>query len=195
MNYDFGVGRIYVFKTSHILLVSLLFGIYYLIHLRKKKYSIYKNLIILSLWIYIYSVLAITLEPIPLNLAAIKCEQVVKGTRELWNLIPFYEFNYSFVRRQFILNMIMLFPFGVLIPLYKKNITFKKFFIYLLSLVLFIEFTQLAFCLVFDARSWFFDVNDIMANLIGGVIGYYSIELLKPLIFRFVDEKAIYGCE
>lgn len=106
------------------------------------------------------------------------------------NLIPFKEiFRYEFGTRLFykniVGNILLFLPFGLFISSYIN--TKKVFPILILTLVssLSIELTQRAIGRVFD-------IDDIILNIIGGLLGYYIYKFLNsirrklPSIFKKV---------
>ena len=95
------------------------------------------------------------------------------------NLIPFKEiFRYSFGSRLFVKNiignMVMFIPYGFFVGCYVKKTNWKTTFILVLVASLVIESTQLAIGRVFD-------VDDIILNVFGGMIGYLGYHLLDKL--------------
>lgn len=90
------------------------------------------------------------------------------------NLIPFSDgFSLSFI-----LNIFLFIPFGFLCPFISKTFErAKTIFLIGLGLSAFIEFTQL-FTLYRVS-----DINDLMTNVIGTMIGYLCFRLLAKLKF------------
>ena len=92
------------------------------------------------------------------------------------NFIPFremfrYEFGTGLFFKNVVGNMIMFLPFGFFVS-YFLNLD-KIRYIFILSLVssLSIETTQMVIGRVFD-------VDDIMLNIIGGILGYFIYRIL-----------------
>lgn len=110
------------------------------------------------------------------------------------NFMPFKEiFRYSFGSRLFIKNvvgnMIMFMPYGFFITYFVK--TKKVYIIMLLSLILSvtIETTQLIIGRVFD-------IDDIMLNLVGAVIGFLIFRLfdiLEDKLPKFLKKNTYYA--
>lgn len=95
------------------------------------------------------------------------------------NFIPFKEIlRYNFGSRLFIKNiignMVMFVPYGFFVSLYGKTVNWKSAFglVFIASVV--IESTQLAIGRVFD-------VDDILLNVSGGMIGYFGYYLLNKI--------------
>ncbi|MDD6879143.1 MAG: VanZ family protein [bacterium] len=95
------------------------------------------------------------------------------------NFIPFREIlRYDFGSRLFIKNIIgnviMFVPYGFFVEYYCKSDKLKSvlWLVFIASLV--IETTQLAIGRVFD-------VDDVLLNVIGGVLGYYIYRIINKL--------------
>ena len=71
-------------------------------------------------------------------------------------------------------NLLMFIPMGILLSLCLKSISRKDMFKYALLIPLAIEVIQLVV-----GRS--FDIDDLVMNFLGIVIGYYIVELVKKL--------------
>ena len=151
---------------SVVILVS--FRICYIIK-KQEKFVFYKELLMLSFVIYILCLF-----------------QVVTFTDDVaWstnNFIPFKEISrYSITSRLFLKNvignMIMFLPFGFFISYYLENK--KPYLTLLLTLIasIAIELVQLSIGRVFD-------VDDILLNLCGGLLGF----ALYYLLFK-ISEK------
>lgn len=104
------------------------------------------------------------------------------------NFTPFSTINrYSTFDRQVVGNLIMLFPFGIYLPLlYRKLRKLSGFFAILLSSFLVsvgIESLQLAT----SYRST--DVDDIMLNTAGACLGFMVYQLIKIIVASGNKEK------
>ncbi|MEG0022284.1 MAG: VanZ family protein [Bacilli bacterium] len=95
------------------------------------------------------------------------------------NFIPFKEmFRYDFGTRLFIKNIIgnivLFIPYGFFIGYYLKLEKFKLSFLLTLVVSITIETTQLAIGRVFD-------IDDILLNVIGGLLGTYVYTVLSKI--------------
>ena len=89
---------------------------------------------------------------------------------------PFY-CNFSFY--QVFFNVVMTIPFGMYLRYYFQC-SFKKTLVFSFLLTLFCEVTQLTGLFFIYPRSYrMFDVDDLMANTLGGVLGFL---LVKPFM-------------
>ncbi len=131
----------------------------------KMHLTLYKELLMLSFVIYIVCLF-----------------QVVTFQDVAWsgnNFIPFKEMTrYSFGSRLFFKNvlgnMIMFMPYGFFSAYYLK-LDKKRVAFFLIALVsVSIELTQMAIGRVFD-------VDDIILNIIGGMLGYFIYIALEKL--------------
>lgn len=110
------------------------------------------------------------------------------------NLVPFEEiFRYKVGSSMFIYNVlgnILLFlPFGYFVARYIKSKSFYQIFIVSLITSFTIELLQVKM-----GRS--FDVDDIILNVIGGILGYFlyvSLNAIKSHLPRFLQSDFIYN--
>jgi glycopeptide antibiotics resistance protein len=146
----------------------------------KEKVILYKELLALLFVIYILCLFYV-----------VTFQDVSWSTS---NFIPFQEMlRYDFGSRLFIKNvlgnMLLFIPYGFFMAYYLK--LKKPYSIFILSLIVSctIEFTQLLIGRVFD-------VDDILLNLIGGMIGYLLFKLLediKDLLPSILKKPIIYN--
>lgn len=110
-----------------------------------------------------------------------------------YNLVPFEEIRRFIVYRDYVSteafllnlmgNLFVFFPIGVLVPLWRtKKTGGLRIFIYTFLFTLSIETTQLV------TRVGVFDVDDLMMNTLGGMLGWlcYCIALR---IFRYLQKR------
>ncbi len=110
------------------------------------------------------------------------------------NFVPFKEiFRYQLFSSSFIKNvignMIMFMPYGFFISYYLK--LDKKSYVILMSLLISvtIEITQLVIGRVFD-------VDDILLNVIGGILGYFIYRIIhnfKDMLPNFLKNDIFYN--
>lgn len=129
------------------------------------------------MYIYISLVLYVTLMPVIVSIPFI-----FNHPYKPMNMIPFDDYfsGRGDTVRQIILNVIMMIPFGFLLPIVKKrNILSILFRIFLFSMG--IELTQ---PLINGFRSA--DITDLITNTIGGLLGYLLYLIFKPLINKIM---------
>lgn len=91
-------------------------------------------------------------------------------------ITPSYVF--SFIKNIFG-NMILFLPMGYFLPcIFNKFSKVKIYIIINFLLSLFIEITQVIFML------GLFDVDDIILNILGAVIGFYLFDLIRKIKFN-----------
>lgn len=153
---------------------ALLFGIVILVvvelilFIRKNKIT--RNIIIGLLIMYITLALSVTLFPIPFQ------EMYESGYTH--NFIPFKSIISSIDAgiRPFISsvlgNIVLTMPFGFLMTILAKNKSFKMMIIYIVCFSLAIEALQ--FCIGLVVGYWYrnVDIDDLILNTIGGIIGW-----------------------
>lgn len=104
------------------------------------------------------------------------------------NLIPFdwvyttYTMGISNGIKQFILNIILFIPLGVLLPMsYRKFDDFKKVLGIGVISVLLIETSQLIIGRIFD-------IDDIIANTLGSIAGYCFFSIIRDMLSRITKK-------
>lgn len=189
-------------KTAMILfpVIALIFTIPFILHQYHKYGSIHKLrvLIIYSFILYFMTIYFLVILPLP------KIEDVVYQEGMI-RLIPF-TFLSDFLRESSLVlsdpstylkalkepcfytvafNILMTVPFGMYLRYYFKC-SFQKTFLYSFLLSLFFELTQLTgLYFIYPYPYRFFDVDDLMMNSLGGVLGY----LLMGLFIRFLPSR------
>jgi glycopeptide antibiotics resistance protein len=92
---------------------------------------------------------------------------------------------------QVVFNVFLMIPFGMFLRYYFRARWFKCL-VYSLGLSLFFEITQVtAIYGIFDYPYRLFDVDDLMTNTAGGMLGYIAAEWLSSLLPRIdkLDER------
>lgn len=140
-----------------------------------KKYSNENLFSRTVMYCYIVMVLYVTLMPFTLPLE-IKNNLFI----ETANFIPFRDLRlgYHGAVREIYLNIIMMVPFGFLLPLIKKRGLVRTVLAtFLFSLL--IESTQLLSVWFGSAATRIFDVTDLITNTLGGLIGFLLFIILR----------------
>lgn len=146
---------------------------------QSERYSVFQYITLITLGIYLLSVLALTTFPIEVNWGMYK-------NQTSWlsriNPIPILTIDLA----TFVLNIIMFIPFGVYqwLVMRKDKISWEPVVVGSLLFSICIEIVQLLMYIIFNsARS--VDVNDLIANTLGGVVGFYTIKWIsKNTYFR-----------
>lgn len=89
----------------------------------------------------------------------------------------------------FIMNIVAFIPFGIFLPIISKNKHAKNFFYTLLSTL---QFTLLIELCQLMMKVGTFDVDDILLNTIGGIIGYLVFGIAY-LLFKLMRKVYSHG--
>lgn len=148
--------------------------LYALVFFKKwKTLSKSKFLINTLMYLYITLVLYVTLMPIIISLPF-----MFNHSYTPMNMMPFDDYisKRGDTVRQILLNVIMMMPFGFLLPMVKKQ-TILSCLVWTFLFSLGIEVLQ---PLISSARAA--DVTDLITNTFGGFLGYLLYLTFKPLI-------------
>ena len=118
--------------------------------------------------------------------------QEAAGIGTIWDLITYGKLDNSINLIPFSsegamtynLNIIMFMPFGFLLPLIWKNFRNAKKVV----LMGFLMSLAIEICQLFNLRAT--DIDDLMMNTLGAVIGYFIWKLTKRL-FKNINHKSI----
>ena len=191
----------YVFsiKTSIMFfpIIACLFTIPYILKQYHKYGSINKlrTLIVYSFILYMMTIYFLVILPLP------DISEVVNNKFE-YNLIPFSFINDIIKETSFnimipstylkaltehciyvvIFNILMTVPFGMYLRYYYKS-SFKKVLFLSFFLSLFFELTQLTgLYFIYPKPYRLFDVDDLLLNTTGGVLGYFLFGLIEKYL-------------
>lgn len=193
----------YAIKTAILLfpIVALLFTIPYIIY-QYHKYgavSSYRSIIVYSFLLYLMVAYFLVILPLP------DIETVSMMKTPSYNLIPLHFISEIFSLSTFsvsdfatyfptlknpvvyeaVFNVFLTVPFGVYLHYYFE-FDFKKTLFYSFCLTLFFELTQLSGLYFIYPRGYrVFDVDDLILNTLGGVIGY----LLAFIPLKFLPTR------
>lgn len=134
------------------------------------------------MYVYLVFVLYFALMPVITSLPT-----AFNHSYQPMNLTPFVDVvnergNYM---EQIGLNIVMMIPFGFLLPLMKPGeMNLMKVMLYTFLLSLAIELLQ-----PFFLRSS--DITDIITNVVGGLVGYVAYLALRPLLEKILGRLKI----
>lgn len=162
------------FPTTLPLFLLLIFPYYkYLIRGKSTSEKVLRCL----LFIYLFVLTDLTQAPFPYNYQAL--EHIAHFHQFRYNIVPLNSFH----QMQFFLNIILFIPFGILVPLNLKDFKFSHIifigFICSLGIEIFQLFTS---ALYLNVRS--FDVDDIITNTLGTLVGYVILILLRKIYLK-----------
>ncbi len=180
--------------------IAFIFTVPYMIYCYRKYGSIIfiRVLIVYSFILYMMCAYFLVILPLPDH------KVVAALTTPRVQLIPF-QFVADIIKEtiksgiinraiiQVSFNIILTVPFGMYLRYYFKC-SFKKTVILTFCLSLFYELTQLSGLYFIYARGYrLFDIDDLMLNTLGGLVGYYAVTpLLKMLPTRKqIDDKSL----
>lgn len=198
-------------KTAVILfpIIALLFTVPFILHQYHKYGSInsYRVLIVYSFILYMICIYFLVILPLPNR------EEVTKSVREMMRLVPF-SFVGDFLRESslvvgdprtylraltepcvytVVFNVLMCIPFGMYLRYYFEC-SFKRTLILTFCLSLFFELTQLSgLYFIYPHPYRLFDVDDLIVNTLGGIIGYLLMGWIGKILptREDIDKKSL----
>lgn len=183
--------------------IALIFTLPYIIYNYRKYGSIFsiRIVIIYSFILYLMTVYFLVILPLPsfseVSVLTTKSAQLIPFNfikdiiKQYYNMSLSYNSpitcivnNKAFL--QVLFNLLMTVPFGMYLRYYFK-FSLKKTVLFSFLLSLFFELTQLSGLYFFYPRSYrLFDVDDLIINTLGGVIGYF---IIKPFYKVLPDRE------
>ncbi len=178
----------------------ILLGIYCIVSFlfyRKKETTLIKQLLNLSFFIYAILVISVTLFPIPIDKRLIQ-SMIETSTITKNNFIPFssiytsFDFNsIGILVKQIGGNVLLLMPLGFYAPLMWHRFRKIKLIILLGFLTsLGIESLQFLISGIIGVTYRSFVVDDIILNTLGTIIGFWIVNLLRPLLIKIINNIA-----
>lgn len=160
----------------------------------KAKISLSKHILFFIISCYITLVIAVTLFPLPISKEFIELMRV--QTISANNFIPFNSINdllsnssVSIILRNILGNIVLLLPFGFFLPCLSKKLNYiRRVFIGSLIFSMIIESSQFIISLILGYSYKVTDIDDLILNVIGGILGY-AIFKLCSMIFKLDNSK------
>lgn len=132
--------------------------------------------------------LTLTLFPVPIESDAIEMTPYYNA----FNFIPFHSI-YSYILEAFhgtyqgliiqvFGNIFLFIMVSIVINWFLTSITFKKSFIICLSLSVIIKFIQCILGFILNNFYRSIDIDDIILNTLGGILGYYLYKVFSSSI-------------
>ena len=166
-------------------LIPLFVLFYFVYYLKKLKFKSKKDILEFTIF-YIIAVILIDLTQAPVAYSKEAFDHIHSSHQFRYNVIPFA----SASQKQFYLNIILFIPLGMALTYFRKNIKWHHVISIGLLSSLLIELTQLLTSVLYiNVRS--FDVDDILTNTLGALIGYIIIKLYR-LCIKKTDTMGIY---
>ena len=156
------------------------------------KRKAFSRKILVSLFIaYITVVVSITIFPIIID------SEFMDMNDKSINIIPFSTImnlisnsTATTIVLQIIGNIIMAVPYGVAIPFLVKRKKWYNYLIYTLAFPIAIELTQLFICLLSNSFYRTADIDDVILNSIGILIGYGVYKILPRFIKEYFGDNS-----
>ncbi|KGL40868.1 hypothetical protein BMT55_16400 [Listeria newyorkensis] len=178
--------------AKDLLLVALIIYAFFLIRWIRKKEPIEKIIFKSCMFIYISGVVGYTIFPIMTNSRLIEDTRLFREGVSGINIIPFAtiweiymysgDMDVSQGIFQVVANIIMFVPLGCLYPLCSKyKVSWKRMFLLAVALSVSIELLQLLQNIFYQVAFKYVDVDDLIWNVSGGLIGYALFRLCKPI--------------
>lgn len=160
--------------------------------IKKNKGNAIKVVYILLFWVYIVSFIGLVFFPIITGMK-------IKNFKPAINLIPFntiqemWGYGFSKFFKQIIGNILLFAPMGALVPLlFEKFNKWKKIILLGLCISFSVELIQLSMDLISKYNIKVCDVDDVILNVIGIIIGFiFKIILIKFIPNRYEGNKKL----
>ncbi|GGE79809.1 VanZ family protein [Priestia taiwanensis] len=173
------------FHNFTIVLLFFIFSIILCIYeyVKKKKNSFFT--IVYKYSCILYGIFLIKYVFLPLTMFPDEFEKEIVSTFPYYQLIPLATITETIQETgnfvQIIGNAVLLFPLGVYLGLLdKKAISFKYVFLKITIITVSIETIQLMINFLTQYPNKIFDIDDIILNIPGGLLGWIIIKYLAP---------------
>lgn len=177
----------------------VVFIITFLVRIIKKEHRI--RLCYIGI-IELYIMLLISVTIFPIRIIPSEMRTGKNSILDFCQLIPFKDIidivkNSGIINIQLIGNIILLMPMPVLIGYLSKKVNYKVLFFKSILFSFGIEIIQLIIDILLSYPSRIFDVDDIILNGIGILIGMIIFKILKEQqkIYDFIGEKIVWNTQ
>lgn len=173
-----------------ILMIPCLFILY---NCSKKKYSNLEKFMIVSFYIYLIFLFSKTFLPLPIN----ELDKIIfKNMAIKNNYIPFKSIieiittsTNNVIIYQIGGNILLTIPLGFFLPIIYKNINLAKAMKIGLAVAVGIEIMQGVVSKIIGIQYRSIDVDDILLNIIGTIIGYLIYKIFNKIIYNKVSNR------
>lgn len=156
---------------------NLLYFCFVIYHGIKKKYSYCYYLFSIVMAIYLNNVIKLVYFPILIE------------SVDVWGQLDYYmDFSLNFREmggaKQVVGNLIVTVPFGILLPF----LVYKMRNIHKMIIVVFscgLELLQIFIIAIFHSVTLYFDIKDLLLNVIGGLAGYGLFCCLAMIVRKY----------
>ncbi|MBC1475421.1 VanZ family protein [Listeria grandensis] len=178
--------------AKDILLIAPIIYLFFLFQWIRKKESIEKIVFKSFMFIYLTGVVGYTMFPIMANSMLIEDTRALREGVSGINVVPFATIWEIYIYSgdmdvsqgifQVVANVIMFIPLGCLYPLCSKyKVGWKRMFLIVITLSMSIELLQLLQNILYQSAFKYVDIDDLIWNVSGGMIGYGLFRLCKPI--------------
>lgn len=170
-----------IFNTT-IWLIGIVLVLAILLILRRLYHRSLTELLVTALFgIYLLNVIKYTFFPFPVDPQLLELMRITGGDKGMvrLNLIPFHSQFYDsiLVDKSNYLNVLMTIPYGLLLPLL-ISMTTRRMLLFAVGIGLVIETLQGIIDLLLGFTYRTVDVNDIIFNFTGAMLGWAILRLL-----------------
>ena len=175
--------------------ICLIIFIPFVISKIRKRHSLFQHAVFLAFFVYLCTVAKIVFFPIPVDTDFIK--QFIDTTTIRYNLIPMsFLINYfsenslvhSLQVRESAKNVLLFLPMGFLLPLVLRMKVQYRWIVFIGALVsISIELSQLLLDYLLIISYRVVDINDIIMNTLGTIIGLGLLLLFEQIARRFLQ--------
>lgn len=177
-------------RASFIYLVSMPIYLFILVINAKKRVSFKKHIIVFLTFVYCLAVISVTLFPLPIQKSLLESRRSPDYPNPKHNLVPIVDLikvariaNFRTAARTIGGNILLFMPLGVLLPVLNRRLnSLSGIFISGVLGSVTVEGAQLLISLILGFNYRTFDVDDIILNTLGVIIGYSFLCLLAPAI-------------
>jgi glycopeptide antibiotics resistance protein len=168
-----------------------IFSIYFIIRVilhKVKRISWSDHFLHLSLFTYGLAMISITLFPIPLYYFNEEVPEMMKAHYNFVPLDSIYDtltqaVSVDVALKQVLGNMVLFFPLGFLVPLrWSYFMTMRRVLLLGLFTSCVIEFLQFAISVAIHYRYRSVDMDDVLLNTLGCMVGFLLLKLSVPLL-------------
>lgn len=138
-------------------------------------------------YLYICYVINYTILPVPINENYLSLVRPHTTFKQNINSNPLWLSSNFSITKEHVLNIIMTVPFGFIINYLIKIRKFEKMLILGLLLGICIEMLQLGISALVNYPYRTIDINDVIMNFLGVIIGFLIFKLISFLYIRIVD--------
>ncbi len=171
-------------------LAGIIISMIYCFYSFRKNYPFRKVLYTLIFILYLTCVAAITLFPMQYDtqlnnhMSNLEYRLELIPFETIWRFTAINNFYAFFV--QIIGNIVMTIPFGFLMPVIAKNRSKRFYILHCLALPLIIEFSQFFIGFLFQTFYRTADIDDVILNFCGAMIGLLIFRLVPDRIKKFL---------